>query len=580
MKLARVIATFFLFVAPVMAESPSQLTLVVHHLFDGKPIEFAKPGLTTASKESISVTRLAYLLSEPSLKPIGDDNWLGSRDWFAFTDAEKGDGIHTLNGLPRRKFEMLRFHVGPDALTDHADPSVYPPRHALNPNVNGLHWGWAAGFVYLAIEGNLATKSKPSGYSYHIAGTPNRMEITVPVDVDLAHDTTLELDFNIEKIFAGKSPVRLSETNSTHSRTGDDTATQIKTQIEHAFALHSIHATAATPLPANTGSTAPLIGTPYRFTIPKGIPLPELPTDFPLTNERVALGKRLFHDKRLSHNDSQSCSSCHDAAFGFADHLKFSLGADGDMSERNAMPLCNLAWKKSFFWDGRAPSLRVQALEPIQNPIEMHESLDRLVEKLNNDPGYRTDFEKTFGSKEITAQKAGIALEAFVLTLTSFNSKFDRAMRKEVELTDQEKRGFELFITEYDPRQNQFGADCFHCHGGALFTDNQFHNNGLPADRSDPGRARVTKRAADNAKFSTPSLRNVALTAPYMHDGRFQTLEEVVDHYDHGVVPGETLDPNLAKHPRSGLGLTAADKKALVAFLKTLTDERTAAAEK
>ncbi len=140
-------------------------------------------------------------------------------------------------------------------------------------------------------------------------------------------------------------------------------------------------------------------------------------------------------------------------------------------------------------------------------------------------------------------------------------------------MTEQEKRGFQLFVTEYDPRQNQFGADCFHCHGGPLFSDYQFHNNGLIADARDTGRSRFTGQAADAGKFITPSLRNVARTAPYMHDGRFKTLAEVIEHYCTGMKRSATLDPNLAKHPDGGVPLGGSDKEALVAFLKTLTDE-------
>ena len=163
------------------------------------------------------------------------------------------------------------------------------------------------------------------------------------------------------------------------------------------------------------------------------------------------------------------------------------------------------------------------------------------------------------GTDEITPERLGVAIEAFVLTLTSYDSKFDRSLRGEATLDEAEKRGFELFVTEFDPRQRQFGADCFHCHGGALFTDHAMRNNGLA---NEPGR------------FATPSLRNVALTAPYMHDGRFATLEEVIGHYDHGVVRTPSLDPNLGKHPNTGLNLSAADTSALVAFLKTLTDSQ------
>ena len=183
-------------------------------------------------------------------------------------------------------------------------------------------------------------------------------------------------------------------------------------------------------------------------------------------------------------------------------------------------------------------------------------------------------FAAAFGSPQITAEKIGLALEQFVLTLTSFDSKFDRAMGGQAKLAADEQRGFELFMTEYEPRTGQFGADCFHCHGGANFSTHGFANNGLDADFKDSGRYEVTKKAGDKGKFAVPSLRNVALTAPYMHDGRFPTLEEVVEHYSRGVKRSTTLDPNLAKHPAGGLNLSAADKAALVAFLKTLTDER------
>jgi len=140
------------------------------------------------------------------------------------------------------------------------------------------------------------------------------------------------------------------------------------------------------------------------------------------------------------------------------------------------------------------------------------------------------------------------------------------------QLTPEEQRGFELFMTEYEPRMGQRGADCFHCHGAPLFTDHQFHNNGLDSSPKDPGRQKVTGKDSDMGKFATPTLRNIALTAPYMHDGRFKTLEEVIDHYSSGVQRSPTLDPNLAKHPIEGIGLTSADQKALVSFLKTLTD--------
>ena len=211
---------------------------------------------------------------------------------------------------------------------------------------------------------------------------------------------------------------------------------------------------------------------------------------------------------------------------------------------------------------------------PIQDAHEMNEQLSAVTAKLANEDGYRAKFKAAFGSEEINSDRLAMALEQFLLTLVSQDSKFDRAARKAGELSAQEKRGLELFVTEFDPARGLRGADCFHCHGGNLFTNHDFMNNGLEERGVDRGRMEVTGNEADRNKFKVPTLRNVAVTGPYMHDGRFATLTEVVEHYNSGVVRSRTLDPNLAKHPQGGLGLSEADKAALVAFLKTLTDEK------
>jgi cytochrome c peroxidase len=237
------------------------------------------------------------------------------------------------------------------------------------------------------------------------------------------------------------------------------------------------------------------------------------------------------------------------------------------------MPLFNLAWASSYTWDGRRSRVRDQVLSPIQDAKEMHQALPQALRKLAADATYPAQFARAFGSKGVTAERLGLAVEQYLLTIISADSKFDRALRQEATFTDEEKQGLFLFITEYNPARDQHGADCFHCHGGNLFTDYQFKNNGV-YDAYDWGRSLVTNRAVDRGKFKTPSLRNVELTGPYMHDGQFKTLEEVVEHYNSGVHRSDTLDPNLAKHPDNGLQLSTADKKALVAFLKTLTDER------
>jgi len=315
--------------------------------------------------------------------------------------------------------------------------------------------------------------------------------------------------------------------------------------------------------------------TPFRFEFSRFFPQPALPLDNPLTEEGVELGRRLFADERLSIQNRQSCASCHQGASGFVDAGKrFSLGAEGQAGVRNAMPLFNLAWKRSYFWDGRAPSLREQVLMPVENPVEMHESLSNVVGKLRASvaPDYSDLFARAFGTADITADRVARVLEQFLLVQVSHDSKLDRVLEGRAEFTEAEKRGFELFHTEYDPRRGQFGADCFHCHGGPLFQSQSFANNGLDATFRDPGRAAVTRQAGDAGKFAVPSLRNVAVTGPYMHDGRFATLEAVVGHYAGGVKRSATLDPNLSKHPDGGVPLSAADRRALVAFLETLTD--------
>jgi cytochrome c peroxidase len=205
---------------------------------------------------------------------------------------------------------------------------------------------------------------------------------------------------------------------------------------------------------------------------------------------------------------------------------------------------------------------------PIIDPLEMDETLENVVAKLAADPAYPPLFRAAFGSGEITPENIGLALENFLLTRVSFSSKFDRFFAGLETLTAQEKRGFELFFTESEPRMGRLGADCFHCHGGANFTDHSFHNNGLKSN-DDRGLEAFTGLATDRHKFSTPSLRNISRTAPYMHDGRFATLEEVIEHYNAPPTRSTTLDPNLAKHPQ-GLGLNEEDNAALIEFLKTL----------
>ncbi len=308
----------------------------------------------------------------------------------------------------------------------------------------------------------------------------------------------------------------------------------------------------------------------------QGLPAPVLPSDYPLTVQRVQLGRMLFHDKMLSKDGSQSCATCHQQKDGASDIRKFSIGVKGLPGGRQAMPVVNLAWhRRGFFWDGRAPTLRDQALRPIQDTLEMDETLPNVVIKLSASKMYRDQFVRAFNADTITSALVGIALEQFMLTMISGNSTFDKVNRSEASFTEMEERGRKLFNTEFDPTGTVKGAECFHCHAAPFFTNDRYMNNGLDNDASlkDLGRENVTSLASDRARFKVPTLRNIAVTPPYMHDGRFTTLEEVVEHYNTGVRQSSTLDPLLQFNVTPGLGLTQQDKADLVAFLKTLTDQ-------
>jgi len=322
--------------------------------------------------------------------------------------------------------------------------------------------------------------------------------------------------------------------------------------------------------------------TPYQLDL-KGLPPPPggVPADNPLTVEGVKLGDMLFNEKMLSKDGSQSCASCHLQEHAFSDPRRFSIGVEGLPGTRQAMAVFNMLWRRpgpqgGFFWDGRAELLRHQALMPIQDPLEMNETLENVVSKLQASKTYRDQFVRAFNTDTVNVQLIGRALEQFMNTLVSGNTKFDKVQRGEAMFTPSEQRGRDLFFREVDPNLGIRGAECFHCHGGPNFSNNQFMNNGLDSDAefTDLGRYNVTQRPPDRARFISPSLRNIAATAPYMHDGRFTTLEEVVDHYNTGVKRSATVElPLMQFNLRpGGLGLTDQDKQDLVAFLKTLSD--------
>jgi len=291
----------------------------------------------------------------------------------------------------------------------------------------------------------------------------------------------------------------------------------------------------------------------------------------------VQLGKMLFYDKKLSEGETQACADCHRQLDGFSDTLTFSLGVEELPGKRQAMPIFNMAWHTNqFFWDGRANLLRDQALLPIQDELEMNETLDDVIAKLSAEQTYQDQFTRAFGTAEITSEKMALAMEQFMLSIVSNDSKYDKYIAGNAQLTESEERGRALYFQEYNPFfPDDSGADCAHCHGGDNFENDLYMNNGLDTDAefTDIGREEVTMDAADRAKFKVPTLRNIAVTPPYMHDGRFQTLEEVINHYNEGIQESSTADQTVLNTKDTGLFLTEQDKQDLVNFLHTLTDE-------
>ena len=300
--------------------------------------------------------------------------------------------------------------------------------------------------------------------------------------------------------------------------------------------------------------------TPIYLDVPKGWPKPHY--DFaanPLTEEGFQLGRNLFYDPILSRDNTISCASCHLQATGFThvDH-DLSHGIEGKIGTRNSLALMNLAWTKDFMWDGGVNHLDVQPLAPITSTVEMDETLENVVAKLQQQERYQLLFEKAFGTKKITGQLTLKALSQFLLMLKSSNSKYDKMLRKEVEFTEKEQHGYELFK-----------VNCASCHKEPLLCSDKFENNGLEIDTTlkDIGRMKITQNPNDYLKFKVPTLRNVQFTFPYMHDGRFKTLTEVVKHYN-----SLGNDKNLPKELAKPINLSDKDRVDLVVFLTTLTD--------
>ncbi len=316
----------------------------------------------------------------------------------------------------------------------------------------------------------------------------------------------------------------------------------------------------------NNGTCEYYIATEYIINYPEGFPTPVIPINNPLTNEGVSLGEKLFNDPILSVDGTISCSSCHLKSSNFSDPNKTSIGFNGSEGFRNASTITNSIWSNSFNWDGSELTLENQAFEPVTNPNEMNNTWENVENILNSNDEYQRLFKLAFNIDYIDSVHVVKAISQYERSLVSFNSKFDKFYRGEGTLSSSELNGYAIFNSEK--------GDCFHCHGTMLFTDNLFHNNGLDSEEpfDDNGLGLVTNNPADYGKFKTPSLRNIEYSAPYMHDGRFSSLEEVINHYNDGGHYSSTVDP-LMKKIGVGLELTNQEISDLIAFLKTLSDE-------
>lgn len=282
-----------------------------------------------------------------------------------------------------------------------------------------------------------------------------------------------------------------------------------------------------------------------------------------ITKEGFELGRKLFYESRLSRNNTVSCGFCHLQASAFTHHgHDVSHGIDDRLGSRNSPPIMNLAWNPAFMWDGGVFDLDLQPIAPITNVVEMDETMENVLNKLRNTAPYPAMFKKAFGTEEITTARMMKAMSQFMVMLVSDQSKYDSVIRQQASFSTEEQKGYALFQQK-----------CSNCHREPMFTDYSFRNNGIGVGpNNDEGRYPITLNPADKYKFKVPSLRNLAYTAPYMHDGRLYTLNGVLNHYTSEVQDMETLDPLLKQNGALGIPLSDDEKKSILAFLNTLND--------
>ncbi|HZQ48432.1 MAG TPA: MbnP family protein, partial [Verrucomicrobiae bacterium] len=308
------------------------LKLEIAPVFQKAPLRFDSLTNITVAGQTLSVTRLDFLLSNFGLRRQ-DGTWIEQTNWFAYFSAREGKKNSRLENIPAGSYDRVRFLVGLKPEINHSQAANYPASHPLNPDVNGLHWGWMGGYVFLALEGNwLQPDGRQSGFSYHLANDRQLMTIELPALLNMTGDRELRLTLDVDQIFGGTNPFVISaSTGSTHSRTNDLVANTLHANIERAFAVAGV---SGIPLAnssdgRNTRLEMAADATPYRLTISAFFPRPALPADNPLTGEGVALGRKLFFDPQLSINNSQSCASCHNPSGAFTDNQRVSTGAEG-----------------------------------------------------------------------------------------------------------------------------------------------------------------------------------------------------------------------------------------------------------
>jgi len=532
----------------------ADVRLTLNPEWAGQPMAVPSPVKTTEQEHRVRITRLSALLSGFVLRRT-DGSTVIFPDTYGWIDGASGATTVMLKGVEQGRYAGLEFTIGLPPDLDAADSGRWPAGHPLNPLTDRMYRGWRGGYDFVALEGNWGTGQAPQrGFSFHWAREAGVMRVRLDRPFEVKGPTVVRCGWDVAALVRAL-PFEADGQEASLA----NAAIRAVSWRGQSVDLNPSAESAATP----AAGEVPLV-------VPSGFPQPTLPLDNPLTRAGIELGKQLFSDRRLSGNGQQACVACHRPEHAFSDSAPLSLGAEGHPGVRHSPSLLNLAWQPAYAWDGSAPQIRDQAKNAMTSSFEMNGDLAKICALLGKDPAMARGFAAAFGSPGVNADRIALALEQYVLTLVSADSKFDRAARGEVALTGLEKKGQELFLTEYDPARGRYGADCFRCHGGALFGDYVYRDNGLGLT-DDRGRAVITGSVDDEGKFKTPSLRNVGARAPYMHDGRLPDLAAVVAHYSNGVHRTRNLDPNLGQHPDPGIKLSAADQEALVAFLLTLT---------